>query len=102
MMNFALFPWSLTIRAAPQKYLESFDGMETAHRANDEIVLIESELFAEARRVRRHANPIDVDGVVDACYLVDPETLDEKVLQGKETARSRSTAQRLTMPSSTP
>ena len=66
-----------------QKYVESFDRMETTHRADDEIVPIESELFAEIRQVRRDPNLVDVDGVVDARDLVDPETLDEKLSQGE-------------------
>ena len=57
--------------------------METAHRANDEVVLIDAELFAQVREVRRDPNSSDVDGVVDARDLVDPEPLDETFPQSE-------------------
>src|SRR3989442_15543266 len=76
-------PVILDDSGGPQKYLESLDRIETAHRADDEVVLIESELLSEFRQIRRHRNPIHVDGVLDARNLIWPETFDEEFAQGE-------------------
>ena len=60
----------------PQEHVEPFDRHEAAHRADNEVVLIQSKLFSEVRRIPGSPNLVDVDRVVDARHLVDSETRD--------------------------